>query len=156
IALAAGARALLLPMPHFFPYAQDDLIAYCKTVAGEFDAPILLYNLPRFTTPLEKDTVLELIDRVPNIVGLKDSSGSLDTLAALLPGKACRIVGDDRVMVEALDKRVCDGVISGVAGVLPELMRALYFNRGSADYEKLSRRLDELIERLSVFPTPWG
>ena len=152
MALEAGARALLLPMPHFFPYAQQDLIAYCECVAGELDAPILLYNLPRFTTPLERSTVEELIDRVPNIIGIKDSSGSLEILGALSPDKACRIVGDDRVLAAALDAGVCDGVVSGVAGVLPELMRALYLERDAV----AARKLEELIVKLSVFPTPWG
>ena len=29
LAEAAGVHALLLPMPHFFPYSQEDLFAYC-------------------------------------------------------------------------------------------------------------------------------
>src|SRR5437016_3936047 len=51
IAMDAGARALLLPMPHFFPYSQDDLQSFCTAVAGSLAAPVLLYNLPKFTTP---------------------------------------------------------------------------------------------------------
>jgi 4-hydroxy-tetrahydrodipicolinate synthase len=156
MALDGGARALLLPMPHFFPYAQEDLIAYCQTVAGELEAPILLYNLPRFTTPIEASTVQFLVETVPNIVGLKDSSGSLDLLRGLPLDKASRIVGDDRALVAALDAGVCDGVISGVAGVLPELMRFLFGQRGSARYAEVSERLNALIESLSLFPTPWG
>jgi len=152
LALDAGARALVLPMPHFFPYAQGDLIEYCERVAGELDAPILLYNLPRFTTPLERSTVQALLERVPNIVGIKDSSGSLEILSALQPEKACRIVGDDRVLASALAAGACDGVISGVAGVLPELMQLVYSGRDPSAPGKL----EELIVKLSVFPTPWG
>ena len=83
IAIEQGARALLLPMPHFFPYAQDDLRTFCTAVAARLDAPVLLYNLPRFTTPLELETVRALIDAVPNIIGIKDSSGSLTILGGL-------------------------------------------------------------------------
>ena len=131
IAMEQGARALLLPMPHFFPYSQDDLRAFCTAVAASLDAPVLLYNLPRFTTPLELETVRALIDAVPNIIGIKDSSGSLKILGGL-GSRACRIVGDDSVLVPALEAGLCDGVVSGVAGVLPELTTLLFERRNSA------------------------
>ena len=155
IAMEQGARALLLPMPHFFPYAQDDLRTFCTAVAARLDAPMLLYNLPRFTTPLELDTVRALIDAVPNILGIKDSSGSLTILSGLRPG-ACRIVGDDSVLVPALDAGVCDGVVSGVAGVLPELTTLLFHQRTSPEYPPAVQLLSELIRHLSAFPVPWG
>ena len=63
---------------------------------------------------------------------------------------------DESYIVRALDAGVCDGVISGVAGVLPELMQFLYFERGSSNYAEVARNLDELIDHLGVFPTPWG
>ena len=156
MALDGGARALLLPMPHFFPYSQEDLIAFCRTIARELAGPILLYNLPKFTTPIQTETVQFLVDEVPNIIGLKDSSGTLDLLRALSSSGAARIVGDDSVLVAAMDEGVCDGVISGVAGVLPELTRFLFFERQSACYRESTRQLADLISQLSVFPTPWG
>jgi 4-hydroxy-tetrahydrodipicolinate synthase len=155
IAIDHGAHALLLPMPHFFPYSQDDLHAFCAGVAACLDAPILLYNLPRFTTPLELETVRGLIDSVPNIIGIKDSSGGLAILGGLRSG-ACRIVGDDSVLVAALDAGVCDGVVSGVAGVLPEVTTFLYDRRNSATYPLAVELLNELIRHLSAFPVPWG
>jgi 4-hydroxy-tetrahydrodipicolinate synthase len=155
IAMDYGARALLLPMPYFFPYSQDDLYAFCAAAAGGLDAPVLLYNLPRFTTPLELQTVRCLMDAVPNIAGIKDSSGSLALLGGLNSG-ACRIVGDDSALVAALDAGLCDAVVSGVAGVLPELIAFLYDRRDSPAYPRAVELLTELIRRLSVFPVPWG
>jgi 4-hydroxy-tetrahydrodipicolinate synthase len=156
MAISAGAAALLLPMPYFFRYSQDDLRAFCSAVAAALPAPILLYNLPKFTNPLEAPTVEALLDSAPNIVGMKDSSGSLELLRLLGPRGACRIVGDDGVLVRALDEGVCDGVVSGVAGVLPELIRFLFHERQSPAYASAAGLLAELIGRLSVFPTPWG
>jgi 4-hydroxy-tetrahydrodipicolinate synthase len=155
IAMDHGARALLLPMPYFFPYSQDDLYAFCAAAAGRLDAPVLLYNLPRFTTPIELQTVRCLMDAVPNIAGIKDSSGSLALLGGLDSG-ACRIVGDDSVLVAALDAGLCDAVVSGVAGVLPELIAFLYDRRDSPAYPRAVDLLTELIRHLSVFPVPWG
>ena len=53
VAIDAGVSGLLLPMPYFFPYSQEDLYAFCAAVAAQLYAPILLYNLPRFTTNQE-------------------------------------------------------------------------------------------------------
>ena len=61
LAAERGARAVLLPMPYFFPYAQDDLEAFVQAVARELPLPALLYNLPRFTTGLELATVRTLL-----------------------------------------------------------------------------------------------
>ena len=155
VAIDGGAAALLLPMPYFFPYAQDDMEAFCTAVARILNAPVLLYNLPRFTTPIEASTVCRLIANVPNIIGIKDSSGSLDILRSLPTADVTRIVGDDSALVAALDENVCDGVVSGVAGVLPELISFLYHERESANYSKAEALLREFIDRLA-FPVPWG
>jgi 4-hydroxy-tetrahydrodipicolinate synthase len=69
---------------------------------------------------------------------------------------ACRIVGDDSVLVPALDAGVCDAVVSGVAGVLPELTTLLFEQRNSAAYPQAAQLLSELIRHLSAFPVPWG
>ncbi len=155
LALEGGAKALLLPMPYFFPYRQDDLRAFCEAVAARLPGPILLYNLPRFTTPLEPATVGCLVASVPNIVGIKDSGGTLDILSRL-PETACRIVGDDSVLARALAAGVCDGVVSGCAGVLPEMVSYLYHSQGDANYAAALELLNEFIEQLVRLPVPWG
>jgi len=161
IAQQEGAEGLLLPMPCFFPYQQEDLDLYCRAVAAGTELPVMLYNLPQFTSGLSKETVRSLITEVPNIIGIKDSSGSLDILRDLTEHDvdACRIVGNDSVLSQALIEGVCDGVVSGVASAVPELIRDLYAHRGQADsddFRRTSRLLDEFIVQLSPFPTPWG
>jgi 4-hydroxy-tetrahydrodipicolinate synthase len=161
IAQDAGVKALLLPMPYFFPYQQGDLEQFSRSVATATSSPVLLYNLPQFTSGLEKETVHTLITEVPNIIGIKDSGGSLDILRHLTEKgvDACRIVGDDSVLSAALRAKVLDGVISGVAGAVPELILALY-NReeqdGCIEFAQATQALDELIAQLGGFPTPWG
>jgi 4-hydroxy-tetrahydrodipicolinate synthase len=141
-------------MPYFFPYKQDDLEQFSRSVAAAVSVPVMLYNLPQFTTGLKKETVRTLITDVPNIIGIKDSSGSLEILSHLTEHKvdACRIVGDDAALAAALRADVCDGVVSGVACVAPELIRALFDNRSAG----AEQALNELIAQLRHFPTPWG
>ncbi|WP_263411517.1 dihydrodipicolinate synthase family protein [Terriglobus tenax] len=162
IAGRAGAQGLLLPMPYFFPYSQGDLAAFSSEVAHAVQTPVLLYNLPQFTSGLEPEATLSLIEHCPNIIGIKDSSGSLDTVSLLTKRApaACRIIGNDNALAPALKAGVADGVVSGVSCVLPELIKAI-FEAGQS--EAKAARLDELNGRLRLFiqqldrmPTPWG
>ena len=79
----AGARALLLPMPMFFRYDQQDLEAFAADVAGALRTPCLLYNLPAFTNGLAPETMLNLLRTVDFITGVKDSSGEIANLGAI-------------------------------------------------------------------------
>ena len=123
---------------------------------------MLLYNLPQFTSGLDPQTSLELIREGKPIVGIKDSSGSLDTLQLLTDAAigARRIVGNDDVLARALEQRLLDGVVSGVACVLPELVRRLYTvgmtGSGSEEFSELSTALTSFIKQIRPLPTPWG
>lgn len=161
MAMDGGAAGVLLPIPHFFVYSQDDAAAFCQEVARHLPIPILLYNLPQFTTGLDSATVEELLTNCPNIVGLKDSSGSLEILRELTSRHpdSCRIVGNDSALADALRQRVADGVISGVAGILPELILSLYALRDSpesVEFAEKAELLAEFISRINALPTPWG
>ncbi|HEY4379488.1 MAG TPA: dihydrodipicolinate synthase family protein [Acidobacteriaceae bacterium] len=162
VATKFGAAGLLLPMPYFFPYSQEDLKVFCRTVVANVEAPVLLYNLPQFTSGLEPQTSLQLIQECDGIIGIKDSSGSLDTLRLLTETgtKAQRIVGNDDVLVPALEQGLLDAVVSGVACVLPELIGRLYelgsSNSDSSEFRILSSALASFTQQLQPFPTPWG
>jgi 4-hydroxy-tetrahydrodipicolinate synthase len=161
VAESAQVKALLLPMPCFFPYHQQDLELFSREAAASTMLPVLLYNLPQFTSGLSKETVRRLILEVPNIIGIKDSSGSLDILSDLTAQNvdACRIVGNDSALAPALTQRVCDGVVSGVACALPEVIQALYAEAErtkSEEFTNATRLLDWFIEQLANAPTPWG
>lgn len=159
IAIENNADALLLPMPYFFRYVQDDLETFVRAVARELPAPILLYNLPQFSSALEPETVLSLIRSCDNVVGIKDSSGSLSILGALTENHVVcsRIVGNDGVLSAALTSGLCDGVVSGVACVLPELIQMLYTAEPcSRSFLNAEQTLSELLVKLDDLPVPWG
>jgi 4-hydroxy-tetrahydrodipicolinate synthase len=159
VAAQAGADAVLLPMPSFFPYRQDDLYAFCTAVASELPIPVLLYNLPQFTTGLQVDTVLSLLRDHSDIIGVKDSSGSLDIVRAITEARlgAARIIGNDGALCEAMQQGLCDGVVSGVACTLPELMTSLFATEAKSDaFAKYRSLLDDFILHLGTLPTPWG
>ncbi len=161
-AMEAGSRALLLPMPMFFRYQQEDLAAFASYVSGALRAPCLLYNLPDFTNGLDPDTVVRLLREEEFIVGIKDSSGqeqNIDTFSNARNGAGWTLlVGDDRLLRRGLQSG-WNGGISGVAGFCPELLVALYkslLDGRDEESARLQELLDELIVQLAPFPTPWG
>lgn len=161
-ALEMEAAAVLLPPPYFYRYDQDDLAAFYREAARQIPGPVLLYNLPLFTNEIEEHTALRLIEQVPNIIGIKDSSGSLkivESLSTQESAGAYRLVGNDRVLSLALEQEICDGAISGVAGVLPELIAALFASHATHHqtlFQRTGKALNELLMMLDNFPAPWG
>ncbi|PGY06593.1 4-hydroxy-tetrahydrodipicolinate synthase [Bacillus sp. AFS031507] len=71
-----GADALSLITPFFIPPTQEELAVHFEKVAESTSLPFLLYNIPARTgVNIEPETVARLA-KVPNIVGIKDSSGN--------------------------------------------------------------------------------
>jgi len=159
---AVGADAHLVPPPFFFFYEQDDVAGFYCAVAAAVSRPVLIYRLPCFTSDVSGETVLDLIRSEASILGIKDSSGSLDVLARLAaegPAQARLFVGNDNALVEACRRNLCHGVISGVACVLPELISAIWEagqRRDVAVLDSLGHLLAEATARIDAWPAPVG
>jgi 4-hydroxy-tetrahydrodipicolinate synthase len=158
----AGSRALLLPMPMFFRYRQEDLEAYCAQVAEALRAPCLLYNLPDFTNGLAPETAVRLLRSQEFLTGIKDSSGQAANLELFATARSREpwtlLAGDDRLFVRSLEAG-WNGTISGVAGFCPELVTAIARSVAEGAREEIARLsalLDELIDEIAPLPTPWG
>jgi len=90
--------------------------------------PIILYNIPQCTgLPLPWQMVEDLA-QIPNIVGVKDSSGQLSFILAVLEkvrDKINVLCGHDEVVVAALAAG-CSGAILASANVIPDIWIQLY------------------------------
>jgi 4-hydroxy-tetrahydrodipicolinate synthase len=158
-ARAAGSRAVLLPMPMFFRYAQHDLEAFSIEVSRTLRVPVLLYDLPDFTNPLAPATVIRLLQNEGLIVGIKDSSGIVENLVCYATARGNRgwtlLVGNDRLLLTGL-KAGWDGTVSGIAGFCPALPLAIHrsWTRGDTNRAAhLQTLLDEAVLQLDT-PTP--
>jgi len=81
-----GYDAVLVRTPNFYAPQMGDaaLLNYYRMVADASPLPVVLYNIPKFT---KRDLPVEVIAELawhPNIIGLKDSSGSVDAIAAVV------------------------------------------------------------------------
>jgi 4-hydroxy-tetrahydrodipicolinate synthase len=84
LAQAAGVDAALVVTPYYNKPPQRGLVAHFTRVAESTDLPIIAYNIPgRTATRIEHDTLLRLA-ALPNVVGVKDSTGDFDGLSMLL------------------------------------------------------------------------
>ncbi len=162
-AAAAGAAALLVMPPYFFRYRQADIKECLLRFAAELRgaAPILLYNLPCFTNELRAETAAELL-ATGLFAGIKDSSGRWENFIKLKSARRRHgfslLVGND-VLFRPARAAGADGVISGCACAIPELMLALdraIVNRDAERAELLDTRLHEFITWIDSFPAPFG
>jgi dihydrodipicolinate synthase/N-acetylneuraminate lyase len=161
-ALEQGCGALLLPMPYFYRYEQEDMAACVRTVVRTLDAPCLLYNLAAFTNPLSPDTAIALLRSEPNVVGLKESSGETGALSRISRARNdapwALFCGSDALALDALGAG-WNGLISGIASCCPELLVALYRHHVAGrnlEAQKLQALLNELVAAVDRLPFPWS
>ncbi len=136
-AQAIGAQAAALIPPYYYQYSNQALQRYYETIANQVpDFPIYLYNNPpRAGNSLSSLLILQLIERCPNIIGMKDSSGLMDTLFDALSyrnGAFNTASGNDGQILLGFCLGF-DACVSGNANVIPELVVALHLavNQGN-------------------------
>jgi 4-hydroxy-tetrahydrodipicolinate synthase len=162
IAADCGGVAVLLPPPHYFRYEAEDVVDFLRLTSMKLALPTLLYHIPQFTNKIDLGDVLRLIETIPNIVGIKDSSGARENLPLFAEAKArlsmIYFVGDDALIFEAQEYGA-DGAISGIASVCPELLVAIQkaLQAGQTEQARtLQKLVDEFIVQAAKLPAPWG
>jgi 4-hydroxy-tetrahydrodipicolinate synthase len=161
-AITAGAAGLLLMPPHFFRYDQADIMEFYRRFAveiGRTSVPLLLYNIPQFTSRIAFETVRALLDS-GYYAGIKDSSGDWEFFQQLVALRAERdftlFVGNDSIFPQAR-RAGASGVVSGVACAIPELLvklDAAIIKGDEARAAVLAGHLKEFIAWADKFPTP--
>ena len=120
----AGAVAGLSVVPYYNRPTQEGLYRHFRAIAEASELPLILYNVPgRTVADLANDTALRLAE-IPNIIGIKDATGSLDRacdLIARAPRDFALYSGDDMTMM-AFILLGGHGTISVTANVAPRLM----------------------------------
>jgi len=130
----AGADAALIVTPYYHKPANRGIYEHFRLVAEAVDLPLILYNIPQVTGVQLPWQMVEDLSEIPNIVGVKDSSGELGYILALIEKTSPRLAimcGHDEVVLPALAAG-CSGMILASANVIPDVWRELYeaFQRG--------------------------
>jgi 4-hydroxy-tetrahydrodipicolinate synthase len=112
-AAKCGAEAALLVTPYYNKPTQRGLFLHHQAIAAAVDIPQLLYNVPgRTACDMQADTVAELA-RLPNIIGIKEATGSMQRLADIK-----RQVGEDFALLTGDDSTTCEFILNGGHGAI--------------------------------------
>jgi len=145
----AGAAGALVVNPYYNKPTQEGLYRHFRAVADAVDIPILAYNIAsRTAINVETDTLVRLVKDCPNIVGVKEASGSLDQMTQVI--LACGpdfsvLSGDDNLTLPLMSVGG-RGVISVIANIVPRETAEMTHAALAGDW-KLAREL-----HLKLFP----
>lgn len=146
-----GVDAVSVITPYFVPLKQNELINHYTAVADALSVPVFLYNIPARTgNTLEPQTVRVLAEH-PNIIGIKDSAGSYESLSGFL--NAVKDI-DNFDVLNGPDSLIhrgfvegCSACISGLANVAPNEINAIWSHFRAGDVEG-SRQAQENVTGL--------
>ena len=158
-AIEAGVSGLLLMPPYFFRYTEEQIFSFYSKFVSIVDgrAPIYLYNIPQVTNPISASLAKRLLS-TGSFAGIKDSGGdwhmfeALQAVHANVPFQL--LIGSDPLYIQAFPAGA-NGVVSGVAGAIPELMVSLDRALRATDQARagqLHARLEEFIVWVEKFP----
>jgi len=159
-AVARGADVLLVLTPNYYKPRMDSaaLVAHYRAVGAGVTRPVLIYSIPQFTGLEVEPARIVHLSRLPNVVGLKESSGKLDFVRAVLH----KVRPEFRVMVGAASifyDALCDGAVGAVLGLAnyaPSLCVGLYqafLHRHATEARDLQQRLVSLGQKINL---PYG
>ena len=147
----AGATACLIVCPYFLHPSDKGIYQHYYEIARILpEMPIILYNIPQVVDAYLPRRVVEDLADIPNIVGLKDSSGNLTYTMEILEYTGDRInvlIGHDEVVLNALAGGA-SGMILASAQVYPEVWQAVLRAVGNGDLET-ARALQFRVQKLS-------
>ncbi len=150
-AKSAGATAALMVAPYYNKPTQDGFYEHYKAVAQAVDLPIVLYNIPgRTAKNMEPETIIRL-GEIPNIVAVKESTGSMDQASQILAKSDLTILSGDDSLTLPLMALGGSGVVSVVGNIVPKDVKSLInaFKAGNmAEAQKWHYRLFPLCRDL--------
>lgn len=160
IRLLHEADAFLVVVPYYNKPPQRGIYEYFKTIAGETDKPVILYNVPgRTGSNIEAETTLRLASDVPNIVAIKEASGKFDQINAVIQGRPegfSVLSGNDDDTLDLMTVGA-DGVVSVASNVAPSLMAEFVHAAQDGNFDKattLDKKLGPLFKNLFIEPNP--
>lgn len=162
-AIEVGVGGLLLMPPYYFRYTGGQIAEFYRQFIKEVDgkARVYLYNIPQFTNALPPEVMDELLASGA-FAGIKDSSGDWELFERLLALKATHpfqlLVGND-IIYRRARALGADGIVSGVAAAVPELLVALERAIGAREETRaneLDARLQDFLTWLNRFPATIG
>lgn len=145
----AGAAAVLVVTPYFIRPPQRGLVEYYLDVGRRTDLPLLIYHIPgRAAVDLKAETIVQIAEGLPTLVGIKHAANDLGLVTALLT----KLGADFRVFVglEELSFPMlalgASGLMNAVGNLAPRRIADLYRAVAEGDLEEARRLHESLFE----------
>lgn len=159
--------AVLVRTPNYYPYSNTDMLTFYRTLADRSPLPVIIYSIPKFTRyEIPVEVVAELAQHA-NIVGIKDSSGNVERIKALVEATrnaplrealvtpvfaaltarmmyAMSALPDDFISAEAL---------GGTIGITPPLVQAKLMRKKQVGFQVLTGSANQFFDSLMVGAT---
>jgi 4-hydroxy-tetrahydrodipicolinate synthase len=152
-----GLDGAMLVTPYYNKPTPKGQVAHFTAVARATRLPLILYNVPGRTGTNTLPETLEKVHDLPNVVAVKEASGSLDQASAVRARtKLTLLCGDDSLTLPMIAVGAT-GVVSVVGNAAPREMRALCDHARAGrmpEAEALHRRLLPLFKALFVESNP--
>ena len=135
-----GCSAIVCSPPYYYTVTQDIIERHYELLAEAVpDISIVMYNIPLFSTPLSYDLV-KRVSTIPNVVAIKDSSGSLVDLIHFmdkvrLAGSNINVLAGREEIVFPATMLGGKGAMVGTATIFPEIHVKIYNSTLAGDYE---------------------
>ena len=157
-----GADGVSVITPYFVSPSQQEIADHYRRIAENTALPVMLYNNPGTCggVKIEVDTAARLA-QVPNILGIKDSSGDLQNTNELIravPERFAVMMGRDTLIFPAL-LFGARGAVPATANIAPRLLVEIYerFRNGDLEGSKAAQlRLNPLRLALALGTPPGG
>lgn len=156
---AIGVDAALIVTPYYNKPNQLGLFRHFETVANNVKLPIMLYNIPgRSVVKMDASTVIQLAE-IDNIVSVKDSTGDLDSIAAIIEATDSSFSvysGDDSLTLPFLSIG-SKGVVSVASHIIGKDMSTMIdlYNRGQVEEAAaIHRKIVPVVKALFMAPSP--
>ena len=163
-----GVDAVLAVVPYYNKPTQEGMLEHFGAIAQAADVPVVIYNVPgRTAQNLLPATTHELARRHKNIVGIKESTGSVEQFAQLVsgnprPDEFSVWCGDDYFFLPAMALGAY-GLVSVAAHVCGRRLRAMIdaFDHGNmpaagAIHRELQPLFTALFAVTSPIPVKWA
>ena len=144
-----GYAVALVRTPSFYKPSIDDhmLAEHYLRVADAALIPVMVYSVPVFTHVTVGASLIERVGKHPNIIGMKDSSGDMKGIAAIIaaaPKGFQTLTGAASSLYEALQLGAV-GAILGLADVFPDLCAEIYAAAEAGDRAKAQTLAQKLV-----------
>ena len=144
-AVDLGADGILTITPYYNKPTPDGLRRHFGAQAEAVEKkksgfPMVMYNVPgRTGLNMTADTTLRMAREIPNVIGVKEASGSMEQILGILrerPKGFLVLSGDDAWTLPLLAVGG-DGVVSVASNEVPRLMRRMVDDRDVAVHNRL-------------------